>query len=79
MYNQSYMLLTACKLQIKVLLGHVVNDVKEVQSIVRETSAEQLGMMVTIDKKIDECLRHARSNSRCIEDLIVQFNVSIQL
>ena len=45
------MLLTACKLQIKVLVGHVVNDVKEVQSIVRETSAEQLGMMVTIDKK----------------------------
>ena len=73
------MLLTACKLQIKVLVGHVVNDVKEVQSIVRETSAEQLGMMVTIDKKIDECLRRARSNSRRVEDLIVQFNVSIQL
>ena len=52
---------------------------KEVESIVRETSAEQLGMMVTIDKKIDECLRRARSNSRRVEDLIVQFNVSIQL
>ena len=45
------MLLTACKLQIKVLVSHVVNNVKEVESIVRETSAEQLGMMVTIDKK----------------------------
>ena len=45
------MLLTACNLQDKALMGRVLADLKEVVSIVREASAQQFDRMCTLEKK----------------------------
>jgi len=44
------MLLTACNLQDKALMGRVLADLKEVASIVREASAQQFDRMCTLEK-----------------------------
>jgi hypothetical protein len=72
-------LLTTSKLQIKVLVGRVLTDLKEVGSLVREAGAKQLDRMCTLEKKMDECLRRTLVHGRLLEDLIKEFNVSIAL
>ena len=44
------MLLTACNLQDKALMGRVLADLKEVASIVQEASAQQFDRMCTLEK-----------------------------
>ena len=73
------MLLNACNLQDKALMGRVLADLKEVVSIVREASAQQFDRMCTLEKKMDECLRRTLANGRRTDDLITEFNVSIPL
>ncbi|KAE8788760.1 hypothetical protein D1007_37123 [Hordeum vulgare] len=60
-------------LQDKALIGHVLDDLKEVSSIVREASAQQFDRMCTL-KKMDECLRRTLANGRRTDDLITKFN-----
>ena len=73
------MILTISKSQIKVLIGRVLNDLQEVASLMRESSTEQNHRMCTLEKKMDECLRRTRTNTKLTEDLIIELNVSLEL
>ena len=73
------MILTVSKSQIKVLVGCVLTDLQEIASLVREAGAEQVDRMCTLEKKMDECLRHTRTNGKLTEDLIKELNVSLEL
>ncbi|KAE8794731.1 hypothetical protein D1007_30504 [Hordeum vulgare] len=59
----------------KVLVGRVLTDLQEVASLVREAGAEQVDRMCTLEKKMDESLRHNRANGKLTEDLIKELNL----
>ena len=73
------MILTVSKSQIKVLVRRVLTDLQEVASLVRESGAEQVDRMGTLEKKMDESLRRTRTNGKLTEDLIKELNVSLEL
>ena len=73
------MIVIVSKSQIKVLVGRVLTDLQEVASLVRESGAEQVDRMCTLEKKMDECLRRTRTNGKLIEDLIKELNISLEL
>lgn len=73
------MILTFSKSRIKVLVGHVLTDLQEVASLVREAGAQQVDRMCTLEKKMDECLRRTRTNGKLTEDLIKELKVSLEL
>ncbi|KAE8805543.1 hypothetical protein D1007_18363 [Hordeum vulgare] len=63
--------------QIKVLVRRVLTDLQEVASLVWEAGAEQVDRMYTLEKKMDECLRHICTNGKLMEDLIKELNAYI--
>ncbi|KAI4975507.1 hypothetical protein ZWY2020_049114 [Hordeum vulgare] len=65
--------ITQSSSQDKALIGHVLDDLKEVASIVREATAQQFDRMCTL-KKMDECLRRTLANGRRTDDLITKCN-----
>ena len=72
------MLLTACNLQDKALMGRVLADLKEVvPSCGRPVHNNLIGCAPL--KKMDECLRRTLANGRRTDDLITEFNLSIPL
>ena len=73
------MILTVSKSQMKVLVGHVLTDLQEVSSLVREAGAQQVDRMCTLEKKMNECLRRTHTNVKLTEDLIKELNVSLEL
>ena len=73
------MILTVSKSQIKVLVRCVLTYLQEVSSLMREAGAQQFDRMCTLEKKMDECLRHTRTNGKLTEDLIKELNVSLEL
>ena len=73
------MILTVSKSQIKVLVGHVLTDLQEVASLVRESDTEQNHRMCTLENKMDECLRRTRTNGKLTKDLIKELKVSLEL
>ena len=73
------MILTVSKSQTKVLVGRVLTDLQEVASLVREAGAQQVDRMCTLEKKMDECLRHTCTNGKLTEDLIKELKVSLEL
>ena len=73
------MILTVSKSQIKVLVGRVLTDLQEVASLVRESGTEQNHRMCTLEKKMDEFLKHTHTNGKLTEDLIKELKVSLEL
>ena len=64
------MILTFSKSRIKVLVGHVLTDLQEVSSLVREAGAQQVDRMCTLEKKMDDFLRRTHTNGKLTEELI---------
>ena len=61
------------------MVGRVLDDVKEVRSLVRDNDAQQFGWDMDLDMKIDKVLRHLKMIDSRLDDMMTEFNVSILL
>jgi hypothetical protein len=59
------------------MVGCVLNEVKDVWSLMQDNSAQQLGRDMVLENKVDEVLRQLNTISSRLANLITEFNVSI--
>ena len=54
----------------------VLNEIKAIGSQIQETAAQRFPRDDSLEKKVDEMLRHQIMHSNKLDDLVAEFNVS---